>query len=144
MARETLRIVIDTNEFVFALTGPAGSASHRLLEALLRAPDRLEVRVPQIVISECARKLPAGTRPQFFALLNAVAAIDPDYVVPFEIGERYRDIGMKSADALIAAYCEWIEADALVSENRHFLVQYRPHLPFETLTAAGFLEQLGM
>ncbi len=143
MARATLRIVIDTNEFVFALTGPSGSASHRLLEMLLRASDRFEVRIPQIVVTECAHNLPASTRPQLFALLDAVTAVDPDYVVPFEIGERYRVIGMKPADALIAAYCEWIEADTLVSENRHFLAQYRPHLPFDTLTAAGFLEQWG-
>lgn len=142
MARKSPRIVLDTNEFVFALTGPTASPSLRMLESLLRDRDRFEIRVPQIVVTECARNLPPGTRPQLFALLDALASIDPDYVVPFETGERYRSVGLKPADALIAAYCDWIEADALVTENRHFLVQYREHLSFDVLTAEGFLQQL--
>jgi predicted nucleic acid-binding protein len=143
MERKTLRIVIDTNEFVFALTGPAASAPLRLLETLVRAAERFEVRIPQTVVTECARNLPTRARPRLFALLNALASIDPDYVVPFETGERYRAVGMKAGDALIAAYCDWIEADVLLSENRHFLLDYRQHLPFEVLTAEHFLQEFG-
>jgi len=143
VARKSFRIVIDTNEFVFALTGQAGNSSLRVLETLLSGDDSFEVRVPQIVVTECARNLPRHTRPQLYALLNALTSIDPDYVVPFETGERYRLLGLKPADALIAAYCEWIDADALVSENRHFLVQYRKRLPFDVWTAEQFLRRFG-
>jgi hypothetical protein len=38
------------------------------------------------------------------------------------------------ADAFIAAYTEWVGADVLVIENRHFL-NHHPDLPFKVLTA---------
>jgi predicted nucleic acid-binding protein len=143
VARTSLRIVVDTNEFVFALTGPTDSPPLRMLEVQLRARDHFEIRLPQIIVNECARNLPQRMHPQLFDLLNSLASIDPDYVVPFEVGERYRSLGLKPADALIAAYCDWIDADALVTENRHFLVRHRKHMPFEVLTADAFLLRHG-
>jgi hypothetical protein len=48
-------------------------------------------------------------------------------------------MGLKEADALIAAYTEWAGADALVTENRHFLNKH-PNLPFKVLTAEKCLK----
>lgn len=46
---------------------------------------------------------------------------------------------MKSPDAFIAAYAEWIGADVLVTENRHFLTRQKD-LPFKVLTAEKCLK----
>lgn len=143
MEKEALRVVIDTNEFVFALIGPADNASYRLLNLLVSDHEGFEVRIPQTIATESLRNLPARAHPRFFSLLNTLTSIDPDYLVPFEVGERYRALGMKTGDALIAAYCDWIETDVLVSENRHFLVEYRSDLDFEVLIAQTFVERFG-
>lgn len=46
----------------------------------------------------------------------------------------YEAKGLKPAGAFIAAYAEWVGADVLVTENRHFL-NHHPDLPFKVLTA---------
>jgi len=69
----------------------------------------------------------------------SLTVIDEDFVVPFELGAKYEAEGLKSADAFIAAYVEWTGADALVTENRHFLSQ-RNNLPFKVLNAADCIK----
>ena len=45
------------------------------------------------------------------------------------------------ADAFIAAYTEWVGADALITENRHFF-KHNPDLPFKVLTADKCLKRI--
>lgn len=70
-----------------------------------------------------------------------MTSIDEDFVVPFELGTKYEARGLKPADAFIAAYTEWVGADALVTENRHFLTR-QTDLPFRVLTAEQCLKLL--
>ncbi len=65
--------------------------------------------------------------------------IDEDFFVPFELGVRYELEGLKPADAFIAAYVEWTGADALVTENRHFLKRHS-NFPFKVLNAESCLK----
>ena len=66
---------------------------------------------------------------------------DENFVVPFNLGRRYEARGLKSADALIGAYAEWMEVDILVSQNRHFLGRQKD-LPFKVVTAEQCLRLL--
>ncbi|HDY69130.1 MAG TPA: hypothetical protein ENH85_15245 [Candidatus Scalindua sp.] len=59
-------------------------------------------------------------------------------IIPFEIAFKYEEKGFKTADAFIAAYTEWVGADVLVTENRHFLACHLD-LPFKVLTAGKCL-----
>jgi hypothetical protein len=68
-----------------------------------------------------------------------LTVIDEDFFVPFELGVKYERMGLKEADAFIAAYAEWVGADALVSENRHFL-GLNPNLPFKIVNAEHCLK----
>ena len=70
----------------------------------------------------------------FFEFVSNLTEIDEDFFVPFELGVKYEIRGFKMADAFIAAYAEWVGADILVTENRHFL-KHNPELPFKVLTA---------
>jgi hypothetical protein len=63
------------------------------------------------------------------------------FIVPFELGAKYESTGLKSADAFIAAYTEWVGADVVVTENRH-LVTRRIDLPFRILQAEECLRLL--
>jgi hypothetical protein len=38
----------------------------------------------------------------------SLTTIDENFVVPFETGFKYESIGLKPADAFIAAYAEWL------------------------------------
>ncbi|MBI3305347.1 type II toxin-antitoxin system VapC family toxin [Candidatus Parcubacteria bacterium] len=96
------------------------------------------MRIPRTIVQEVLRHLtPEGSR-EFFNVMRAIGQIDEDEVVPFALGSKYEAQGLKPADAFIAAYTEWVGADILVSENRHFLSR-QSDLPFKILSAARCL-----
>jgi len=41
--------------------------------------------------------------------------------MPFSLFNKYKNLGLKKGDIAIAAFCDSVNADYLVSENRHFL-----------------------
>ncbi len=134
-----MRLVIDSNEYIFAFGAARVDASVKLLERLFETKASHVVRIPRTIIDEVIRNIPPDRVREFMTFINAFTIIDDDFLVPFEIGARYEVMGLKEADALIAAYAEWVGADALVTENRHFLIQ-NPHLPFKVLTAEKCLK----
>lgn len=85
-------------------------------------------------MEEVRRNLPQNAFREFFEFISDLTIIDEDFLVPFELGVKYEIRGFKMADAFIAAYAEWVGADVLVTENRHFL-KHNPDLPFKVLTA---------
>lgn len=66
-----------------------------------------------------------------------------DDLVPMALYAKYVSRNLKSADALIAAYSEWVKAELLVSENRDFLALSTP-LPFRVVKAAAFLREFAV
>lgn len=74
----------------------------------------------------------------FVRFINIFTTIDEDFLIPFELGAKYETKGLKEADALIAAFTEWVGADVLVTENRHFITRHSG-LPFKVLTAKRYL-----
>jgi predicted nucleic acid-binding protein len=92
------------------------------------------LRIPRTIVEEVRRHLCPEDFLKFIRVINTLAKIDEDFVIPFEIVFKYESAGFKPADAFIAAYAEYVGADVLVSENRHFLVHHSA-LPFKVLTA---------
>lgn len=92
-----------------------------------------------MIIEEVRRNLTPDVFREFIEFTSALTTIDEDILVPFEIGVKYEIKGLKPADAFIAAYTEWVGADVLVSENRHFL-SHSPGLSFKVLTAKECLK----
>ena len=74
-------------------------------------------------------------------VLADLAVMDEDFLVPFAVGAKYEAMHLKAGDAFIAAYTEWVGAELLVTENRHFLSR-RSDLPFKVITAAECLKVL--
>ncbi len=74
-------------------------------------------------------------------MMQEFTSIDEDFSVPFELGAKYESKRLKPADAFIAAYAEWVGADTLVTENRHFLTLHID-LPFRILPAEKCLKFL--
>lgn len=94
-----------------------------------------------MIVEEIRRNLPGEIFREVLAFIQRMTFVDEDFVVPFELGDKYELAGLKPADALIAAYTEWVGAEALVTENRHFLSR-RSDLPFRVLTAEQALKIL--
>ena len=134
-----MRLVLDTNEYIFAFGPAKADASLKLLENLLEKRHSHIVRLPRTIFNEVKRNLPPEYFLEFIKFINAFTTIDEDSLIPFELGVKYEIRGFKIADAFIAAYAEWVGADALITENRHFL-KHNPGLPFKVLTADKYLK----
>lgn len=129
-----MRFVIDSNEYIFAF-GPVGEpAAKKLFERLVGEGFPHTVRIPRTIFEEVKRNISAEAFREFNEFLTTLTQVDEDIVVPFEIVFRYEQNGLKPADAFIASYTEWVGAEILVTENRHFLSR-QSDLPFKVLTA---------
>ena len=134
-------LVLDSNEYIFAFAIAKKHACAVLLEKILDAYPTHYIRIPRLIVEEVGRHLTPEEFKEFIEMVNHLTTIDEDFVVPFELGARYESEGLKPADALIAAYVEWTGADALVTENRHFLNRHS-NLPFKVLNASDCLKLL--
>ena len=55
--------------------------------------------------------------------------------------QKYKKLGLKKGDIAIAAFCEAINADCLITENRHFL-KSKKFDKFKILSIKEFLNKL--
>ena len=131
--------VLDSNEYIFAFGVYKKASCEILLDAILDAYPEYSIRIPRMIVEEVGRHLTSEEYREFIEFITSLTNIDEDIFVPFELGAKYEAIGLKTADAFIAAYVEWTGADALVTENRHFL-RHRSDLPFKVLTAENCLK----
>lgn len=127
-------LVLDSNEYLFAVGIIRKLSCEHLLDLIIKQYPAHRIRISRLIINEIRRNLPPEIFGELVTSIQALVLIDEDLVVPFELGTKYEFAGLKSADALIAAYTEWVGAELLVSENRHFLTR-RSDLPFKVLTA---------
>ena len=109
------------------------------LDKLLEKEHPHTIRIPRTIFEEVRRNLSPEAFHEFNKFICDLTTIDEDIVVPFEIAVKYEAKGFKPADAFIAAFTEWVGADVLVTENRHFLNRH-PDLPFKVLTAEECLK----
>ena len=131
-------LILDSNEFIFGFGVARKASCEALLDAIVES-SRHTLRIPRLIAEEVGRHLTPEEFREFIEFIMSLTVIDEDFVVPFELGAKYEAEGLKSADAFIAAYVEWTGADALVTENRHFLSQ-RNNLPFKVLNAADCIK----
>lgn len=134
-------LVLDANEYIFAFDVVKNPKCEKLLELIRDTHSIHSVRMTRLILNEVRANLSRETFKKFIQFLNAFATLDEDFSVPFELGKKYEVRGLKPADALIAAYAEWVKADILVSENRHFLTRQK-NLPFKVRSAEQALRLL--
>ena len=127
-------LILDSNEYIFALGPDRKPASEKLLEKILERSELISLRICRLIIDEVRGKLTNETFKEFIAIINKLAPVDEDFIVPFGVAFKYESSGFKPADAFIAAYAEWTGVEILVSEHRHFLTRHG-NLPFKVLTA---------
>ena len=133
--------VLDTNEYIFAFGLLKKSPPAALIDRIVDSFPTCTLRIPRMIVEEVRQNLTPEEFREFIAFIGALTGIDEDFLVPFEIGVRYEQKGLKPPDAFIGAYTEWVGADILVTENRHFLTLHAD-LPFRILTAENCLKLL--
>ncbi len=129
-----MQLVLDTNEYIFAFGLAREPSCERLVSCIAENPSLHILRICRTIIGEVRNHLAPEDFAKFIKLIITLTTIDEDFLIPFEIVFKYEAMDFKPADAFIAAYAEYVGADALVSENRHFLVHHSA-LPFKVLTA---------
>lgn len=133
-------IVLDTNIWVFGLRGQASKwACVEILENL----GFLKVQIPRQILLELRANLSRTEFDRFFDLINIYSdRLVSGWEKPnVRLVEKYKSLGCKTGDSVVAAHAEELEVKALVSENRHFLHEI-DGLPFQVLSAGEAMEQL--
>lgn len=137
-----MQFVLDTNEYIFAFGYIKEASPHpskRLIPLILELFPLYELRISRLIVEEVRPHLALEDFAKFIRFVNDLTIIDEDMLIPFELGAKYENKGLKSSDALIAAYCEWTDVDILVTENRHFL-RRQPDFPFKVLSSEKCLK----
>jgi hypothetical protein len=138
-----LLLVLDSNEYIFAFGVSIDPTPRLLLKRILDEYPLYSIRLPRLITDEVRRNLAPESSRNFMTFVTGLAEIDEDFVVPFDLGSKYEAFGFKEADAFISAYAEWVGADALVTENRHFLKR-TDNLPFLVVTAEECLRLMNL
>jgi len=137
-----LRLALDANEYIFAFGLAKREGCVDLLRLILEKSSTHSLHICQTIVEEVRENLFPKEFREFITFVINLTVIDEDFFIPFELGAKYEAKGFKPADAFIAAYTEWVGADILVSENRHFLIHHSD-LPFKVLTAEKCVKLIG-
>ncbi len=129
-----MRLVLDANEYIFGLGFFKKQSCESLLKFLIDNFPLHSICICRTIVEEVRANLTPKEFHNFVKFINIFTTIDEDFLIPFELGAKYEIKGLKEADALIAAYIEWVGADVLVTENRH-LLNLHTDLSFKVLTA---------
>ena len=127
-------IVLDSNEYIDYFN------SKNSLDRLFSNQD-LAVYINDVVIREVIRNL---KEPQIKEFYNIIFSKNIDFYgdkLSSALLEKFKKLGLKKGDIVIAAFCEAIEADYLITENRHFLKKRKFEM-FKVASLRGFLGKL--
>lgn len=125
-------IVLDSNEYINFLNKKQAQLG-KILE-------RNTVHANELIVKEVLRNVAEELKKEFYALLMKDSIALHGENPPARLLLKYKKQGLKKGDIMIAAFCESIGADYLVSENRHFLKE-RKFAEFRAASLKDFLEK---
>ena len=143
-----MKIILDTNEYLFGLDRESGEeASVKLLNVvrlMIEDIKDFKLLLPEIIREEVQRNIPQQLEKDFYKLIYSSEKIEhhPMMDVPMKLFNKYRnEKELKEGDALIAAFAEFMKVDYLISENRHIYKNLKIK-EFATVNASEFLKIL--
>ena len=107
-------IILDSNEYILYLNEQSP------LFTKLFGHD-ITIFVHELIVKEVLRNISSLQRKAFYQLLFKSHFTVFHEPLPFSLNEKYKRLGLKKGDSIIAAFCEHIQAGSLITENRHFL-----------------------
>lgn len=130
----TLTILLDSNEYIFGLKELQASSTD-----LLATLTSFSVKLPRFILDELHDNLGSDELKKLYRLIRKTKTEIIEQKVPLKLVETYQK-QLPTEDAVIAAYCEFLQVDVLISENRHFLMNFHPKT-FDVFSALNFLIQ---
>ncbi len=131
-----LRISLDTNIFIFGIRN-IDPFSAIILKNLFR----FDIRIPAQVEKELRNNVSSAELREFYDLVEPLSTFEVFYQPSDStVLGAYRSLGLKTGDAIIAAFCKTENIAILISENRHFLKRL-PLQVFEVLDSESFCKR---
>jgi hypothetical protein len=142
----TLTVVLDSNVYILGINRLEPDCA-ALLDILTadRWEGVLTIETPRMVergVVQNLREISLTAPSQFYAILtnhpwNGVTYEDP----PEDLILKYWELGLSEEHGIIGAFAEWVGAEYLVSQNRHFLDQLETDA-LEVVGSGDFVEIL--
>ena len=130
-----LKLVLDSNEYIFYLANKTNGVL-RLLDS-----QDAKIFLNDLIFDEVIRNITKEATKYFISLLKNPKFEVIAHQIPKSLTEKYKNLGLKKADRVIAAFCEAVEADYLITENRHYL-NGKKFDKFKVLSLKEFLGKL--
>ena len=130
-----MKIILDSNVYVFYFA----DKSTDLIKILKNKKCRIFIN--DLIFSEVIRNLRKENVKDFKNLIKSPVFSVVVEITPAHIIEKYKKLELKKGDIVIAAFCEHIQADYLITENRHFLKKMEIE-GCKILTAKEFIDIL--
>lgn len=134
-------LLILDNEYIFAFGLYKKLVCEKVITHIQEKHLKHTIRIPRLIVEEVRKNVSLEIFKEFILYISNITTIDDDIVVPFELASKYESFGFAPEDAFISAYTEWVGADVLITENRHFLSRYKD-LPFKVSKAEKILSKL--
>jgi len=130
-----LIIVLDSNEYINYLE----KKNLNLQKVFFN--ENLSICINDIIIREVLRNLNESQKKDFYDILFENNINFYGQKLPLHLLTKYKKLGLKKGDIAIAAFCESVNANYLITENRHFLKK-KIFDKFKVLSLKGFLGKL--
>ena len=127
-------LVLDSNEYLNYLE----KKSEILGEIFLN--EVITIYINEIIVKEVLRNADDLKKKGFYSLISGHKIVAFDKRISIVLLQKYKKLGLKKGDIAIAAFCETISADYLITENRHFL-KSRKFDRFKVLSLKEFLSK---
>ena len=127
-------IVLDSNEYINYFNEKVS------FDKLFFSQD-LTIYTNDIIIREVIRNLKEPQTKEFYNIIFSKNIEFYGRKLPSALLENFKKAGLKKGDIAIAAFCEVIDADYLITENRHFL-KSKKFKKFKVLSLREFLNRL--
>lgn len=128
-------IVLDSNEYINCLNNDI------VLLDKITSNEIFMIYINEIITKEVLNNINESLKKKFFDFLFTSNIIAYNQKLPDFLLTKYKQLGLKKGDIAIAAFCEHINANYLITENRHFL-KSRKFEKFMVLSLKEFLNKL--
>ena len=130
-----MKIVLDSNEYIYCIN------KENLLPEKLFLDKNQSILIDDQIIREVLRNIDESQKKEFYSILFKYDINFYGLKIPVHLLNKYRNLGLKKGDIAIAAFCEAINAEYLISENRHFLKGIK-NTKFKIVTIVQFLKKI--
>ena len=133
-------VTLDSNELIFGLTGNK-QYPKILIDNLKDLSQNYDFRINRQILKEVLDNVPNQYKEKFFKLVNYGLINYDNKLIDKKLIKKYKNLKLKKGDNVIAAFTELINADFLISENRHFLQELKTK-KFKILNAEQFIKDI--